>query len=80
MTESSGEGFFCTAHAFSVVASTIGIPSLLPFLKLYAAVKITASTHTGIQIMQQIAIMTGCAVLPHLPNLVACIVHGLQDE
>ncbi|KAJ8591717.1 hypothetical protein M405DRAFT_95257 [Rhizopogon salebrosus TDB-379] len=36
--------------------------------------------HTGIRIVQQIAIMMGCAVLPHLRNLVACIAHGLQDE
>jgi hypothetical protein len=35
---------------------------------------------TGIRNVQQIAIMMGCAVLPHLRNLVACIVHGLQDE
>ena len=33
--------------------------------------------HTGIQIIQQIATMMGCAVLPHLQNLVNCIAHGL---
>ncbi|KAE9400027.1 ARM repeat-containing protein [Gymnopus androsaceus JB14] len=36
--------------------------------------------HTGIRIVQQIAIMMGCAVLPHLRNLVDCIAHGLSDE
>ncbi|KAJ7281768.1 armadillo-type protein [Mycena rebaudengoi] len=36
--------------------------------------------HTGIRIVQQIAIMMGCAVLPHLRNLVECIAHGLSDE
>ncbi|KAG2118385.1 Fungalysin metallopeptidase-domain-containing protein [Suillus clintonianus] len=36
--------------------------------------------HTRIRIVQQITIMMGCAVLPHLRNLVACIAHGLQDE
>jgi len=30
--------------------------------------------------VQQITIMMGCAVLPHLRNIVACIAHGLQDE
>ena len=33
--------------------------------------------HTGIRIIQQIATMMGCAVLPHLRNLVNCIAHGL---
>ncbi|KAI5981177.1 small nuclear ribonucleoprotein [Pisolithus albus] len=51
-----------TARAFSVVASALGIPALLPFLKA------------------QIAIMMGCAVLPHLRSLVGCIAHGLTDE
>ncbi|KAI9605959.1 hypothetical protein H4Q26_004330 [Puccinia striiformis f. sp. tritici PST-130] len=36
--------------------------------------------HTGIKIVQQIAIMMGCAVLPHLKNLVESISHGLEDE
>jgi hypothetical protein len=36
--------------------------------------------HTGIKIVQQIAILMGCAVLPHLKALVDIIKHGLQDE
>ena len=36
--------------------------------------------HTGIKISQQIAILLGCAVLPHLKSLVEIIEHGLQDE
>jgi splicing factor 3B subunit 1 len=36
--------------------------------------------HTGIKIVQQIAILLGCAVLPHLRNLVDAIGHGLEDE
>ncbi|KAJ8593868.1 ARM repeat-containing protein [Rhizopogon salebrosus TDB-379] len=70
-----------TARAFSVVASALGIPSLLPFLKAVCRSKKSwQARHTGIRIVQQIAIMMGCAVLPHLRNLVACIAHGLQDE
>jgi splicing factor 3B subunit 1 len=34
--------------------------------------------HTGIKIVQQIAILMGCAVLPHLKNLVEAIAHGLE--
>ncbi|EMD37977.1 hypothetical protein CERSUDRAFT_93502 [Gelatoporia subvermispora B] len=40
----------------------------------------SVARHTGIRIVQQIAIMMGCAVLPHLHNLVDCISHGLWDE
>ena len=70
-----------TARAFSVVASALGIPSLLPFLKAVCRSKKSwQARHTGIRIVQQIAIMMGCAVLPHLRNLVDCIAHGLQDE
>ena len=70
-----------TARAFSIVASALGIPSLLPFLKAVCLSKKSwQARHTGIRIVQQIAIMMGCAVLPHLRNLVDCIAHGLQDE
>ncbi|KAN0115579.1 Armadillo-type fold [Russula decolorans] len=70
-----------TARAFSVVASALGIPSLLPFLKAVCRSKKSwQARHTGIRIVQQIAIMMGCAVLPHLRNLVDCIAHGLSDE
>jgi splicing factor 3B subunit 1 len=70
-----------TARAFSVVASALGIPSLLPFLKAVCRSKKSwQARHTGIRIVQQIAIMMGCAILPHLRNLVNCIAHGLSDE
>jgi hypothetical protein len=36
--------------------------------------------HTGIKIVQQIAILLGCAVLPHLKALVDIVKHGLTDE
>uniref|UniRef100_A0A1I8GMX0 SF3b1 domain-containing protein n=1 Tax=Macrostomum lignano TaxID=282301 RepID=A0A1I8GMX0_9PLAT len=36
--------------------------------------------HTGIKIVQQIAILMGCAVLPHLRSLVEIIELGLVDE
>jgi splicing factor 3B subunit 1 len=70
-----------TARAFSVVASALGIPALLPFLKAVCRSKKSwQARHTGIRIVQQIAIMMGCAVLPHLRNLVDAIAHGLSDE
>ncbi|XXG52688.1 hypothetical protein AAC387_Pa03g0947 [Persea americana] len=70
-----------TARAFSVVASALGIPALLPFLKAVCQSKKSwQARHTGIKIVQQIAILMGCAVLPHLRSLVEIIEHGLSDE
>ncbi|KAM0903543.1 hypothetical protein ACQ4PT_018592 [Festuca glaucescens] len=70
-----------TARAFSVVASALGIPALLPFLKAVCQSKKSwQARHTGIKIVQQIAILMGCAVLPHLKNLVEITEHGLTDE
>ncbi|XP_035688999.1 splicing factor 3B subunit 1 isoform X1 [Branchiostoma floridae] len=70
-----------TARAFAVVASALGIPSLLPFLKAVCRSKKSwQARHTGIKIVQQIAILMGCAILPHLKNLVEIIEHGLVDE
>ena len=70
-----------TARAFSVVASALGIPALLPFLKAVCRSKKSwQARHTGIRIVQQIAIMMGCAVLPHLKSLVDCVEKGLEDD
>lgn len=70
-----------TARAFAVVASALGIPSLLPFLKAVCQSKKSwQARHTGIKIVQQISILMGSAVLPHLRSLVEIIDHGLNDE
>ncbi len=61
-----------TARAFSVVASALGIPALLPFLKAVCLSKKSwQARHTGIKIVQQISILMGCAVLPHL-KVITC--------
>merc|ERR1711904_721825 len=70
-----------TARAFAVVASALGIPALLLFLRAVCQSKKSwQARHTGIKIVQQIAILVGCAVLPHLKALVTIIQHGLVDE
>ncbi|KIW07773.1 uncharacterized protein PV09_01699 [Verruconis gallopava] len=70
-----------TARAFAVVASALGIPSLLPFLRAVCRSKKSwQARHTGVKIVQQIAIQMGCAILPHLQGLVDCIGENLQDE
>ncbi|CAI6003694.1 unnamed protein product [Closterium sp. NIES-64] len=45
-----------------------------------ASKKSWQARHTGIKIVQQIAILMGCAVLPHLRSLVDIIEHGLGDD
>jgi len=70
-----------TARAFAVVAQALGVQALLPFLKAVCQSKKSwQARHTGIKIVQQIAILLGCAVLPHLKSLVDIIEHGLGDE
>ncbi|KAL3090250.1 hypothetical protein niasHS_006702 [Heterodera schachtii] len=70
-----------TARAFAVVASALGIPALLPFLKAVCKSKKSwQARHTGIKIVQQIAILMGCAVLPHLKSLVEIVESGLVDD
>ncbi|KAA6370736.1 MAG: putative Splicing factor 3B subunit 1, partial [Streblomastix strix] len=70
-----------TARAFAVVAAALGVPSLLPFLQAVCMSKKSwEARHTGIKIVQQIAILLGMGVLPHLESLVATIEKGLQDD
>ncbi|EQL03158.1 U2 snRNP component prp10 [Ophiocordyceps sinensis CO18] len=70
-----------TARAFSVVASALSIPALLPFLRAVCRSKKSwHARHTGVKIVQQIAILMGCAVLPHLKGLVDCIAPNLNDD
>jgi len=70
-----------TARAFAVVASALGIPALLPFLQAVCRSKKSwQARHTGVKIVQQIPILMGCAVLPHLKRLVDCIGPNLHDE
>lgn len=70
-----------TARAFAVVASALGIPALLPFLRAVCRSKKSwQARHTGVKIVQQIPILMGCAILPHLKGLVECIGPNLNDE
>ncbi|KAK8802056.1 hypothetical protein WA158_006451 [Blastocystis sp. Blastoise] len=70
-----------TSRAFAVVASALGIHELVPFLKAVCNTKKSwKSRHTGIKTIQQIAVLVGCSVLPHLNQLVECVKEGLKDE
>jgi len=65
-----------TSRAFAVVASALGIGSLLPFLKAVCMSKKSwEARYTGIKI----AILMGCSILPFLKQLVEIIKSGLDD-
>ena len=70
-----------TARALAVVTSALSIPQMLPFLAaICKAQQEWLSRHTGIKVVQQIAILMGCGVQPHLRDLVECIEGGLSDQ
>lgn len=70
-----------TARALAVVATSLGVPALLPFLRAVCRSKKSwHARHTAVRVVQQIAIALGVGVLPHLRALVECIAHGLEDE
>lgn len=69
-----------TSRAFAVVASALGIGAILPFLKAVCTSKKSwEARHTGVKIVQQIAILMGCSILPYLKQLVDTIKNGLED-
>jgi hypothetical protein len=62
-----------TARAFAAVASALGIDPLLPFLTAGCRSKTSwQGRHTGINIVQQTAIMMGWAI-PHIRDLVEIV-------
>lgn len=70
-----------TARTFAVIASALGVHSLLPFLKAVCRSKKSwMARHTGMRMIQQIAILLGYGVLSHLRSLVECVSVGLEDE
>ncbi|KAF0973553.1 hypothetical protein FDP41_008257 [Naegleria fowleri] len=70
-----------TSRAFAVVASALGVQNLLPFLKAVCRYKKTwEARHTGVRIVQQIAVLLGCGVLPYLTDLVEIIKDGFNDS
>lgn len=70
-----------TARAFAVVAGALGVPQFLPFLKAVCKSKKSwEARHTGCKIIQQIAILFGCGVLPFLQSFVEILKPLLSDE
>ena len=70
-----------TSRAVAVVASALGVPNLIPFLKAVCqSRKSWQARHTGIKIVQQIALLMGVAILPYLREIVEIVSHGLTDD
>lgn len=70
-----------TSRAFAVVASALGVPALLPFLKAVCGSKKSwQARHTGLKIVQQMAILQGSALLPHTRMLVETVGPALGDD
>ena len=66
-----------TSRALAVVASALGVTSMLPFLKAVCqSRKSWQARHTGVKTVQQIAILLGCGVLPFLSQLVSIVSAG----
>ncbi|KAG7714754.1 hypothetical protein KL949_004590 [Ogataea haglerorum] len=69
------------ARTFAVIASSLGIQSLLPFLRAVCGSKKSwLARHTGVKIVQQIAILMGSSILPYLNGLVGCVSKAITDE
>ena len=70
-----------SSRAFAVVASALGIPAVMPFLRAVCRSKKSwEARQTGYRIIQRMAELTGVAVLPHLNALVMYVGPGLMDD
>lgn len=70
-----------TAKSLSVVGAALGTQLIIPFLKAVCQSKKSwQARHTGLRTIQQLALILGCSVLPHLNSFMDCILDGLTDE
>lgn len=74
-----------TARVFAVVATTLGLIKVLPFVKaVIRSKKSWQARHTGIRIVHHLCILlgggNGALILPYLPQLVDVLKPGLSDE
>lgn len=70
-----------TSRAFAVVASSLGVPAILPFIRAVCSSKKSwQARHTGAKIVQQIAMTIGVGVVSHLNALVEAIGASIEDE
>ena len=66
---------------FAVVASSLGLQVVLPFLKAICNSKRSwLARHTGVRIIRQIPTFMGPRILPHLDGLVNCVLPNIGDQ
>merc|ERR1711972_741993 len=54
---------------------------MIPFFKaVIMSKKSWQARHTGVKVIQQLAILVGCGILPHINQLVEIIKDGLEDD
>ncbi|KAG5583277.1 hypothetical protein H5410_053904 [Solanum commersonii] len=70
-----------TARIFSIVASTLGIPAMLPFLEEICYMKSWESRHNGVLIVNHITLLISSAsLLPYVNSLMEIIEPRLKDD
>ncbi|SCU86538.1 LAFA_0E01464g1_1 [Lachancea sp. 'fantastica'] len=70
-----------TSRVLALVAKSLGVSSLIPFLRAVCRSKKSwRARHTGMKTIQQIGITMGIGVLPYLQSLVECISENLSVE
>lgn len=74
-----------TARVFAIVAMTLGLKKVLPFVKaVIRSKKSWQARHTGIRIVHHLCIQlgggNGALILPYLPQMVDVLKPGLSDE
>ena len=74
VTDNKHSVFLSNQHILSFFANWSHV--FCPCQAVCKSKKSWQARHTGIKIVQQIAILMGCAILPHLKSLVEIIEHG----
>ncbi|KAG0660560.1 hypothetical protein C6P44_003064 [Monosporozyma unispora] len=70
-----------TARSLAVVAKALSIPKVLPYINAMChSKKSWRARHTGVKVIQQIALLLGVDILRHLIPLIRCVKDGLYDD
>lgn len=70
------------SRTFAVVANTLGVQAMVPFLRSICLNKDETYLvrHTGLRIIQSMAVTMGPSILPHLNHLVDCVGPNIDDD
>ena len=69
-----------TAKAVAVVAVAVGVDVVLPFVAAVCESSVWQARHTGVKIVQQLAILQGVGILPYLSELVSVLAPTVRDN